>query len=152
SRAARALAFDHDEEVARPYYYGVNFKNGIRAEMSPTDHAAIFRFTFPTNDANLIFDNVTNDGGLTLSPEDGPISGFFGDVETRQAPSGATRIFIYAKSDKPITASGMLANGGGANVTGYCRFQVDGTDRTVTMRIASSLIGVEQAKKNLALE
>jgi predicted alpha-1,2-mannosidase len=37
-------------------------------------------------------------------------------------------------------------------VTGYFRFTVPAADRTVTMRIATSLLSVEQAKKNLALE
>jgi predicted alpha-1,2-mannosidase len=150
SRTARALAFDHANEIARPHYYSVSFENGIKAEIAPTDHAAIMRFTFPTNDANLIFDNVTNEGGLTLSPEDNSISGF-SDTKSWSS-AGATRIFVYATFDKPIIANGMLNGGAGNNVTGYYRFQVDGTDRSVTMRIASSLIGVEQAKKNLALE
>jgi predicted alpha-1,2-mannosidase len=150
NRTTRALAFDHDNEVARPYYYGVDFENGIRAEITPTDHAAVMRFTFPTNDANLIFDNVTNEGGLTLTPEDGAISGF-SDAKSG-ASAGATRVFIYATFDKPVIGSGMLPGGAGENVTGYYRFQVDGSDRSVTMRIASSLLGVEQAKKNLALE
>src|SRR3954471_2956563 len=46
SRSSRALEFDHDDETARPYYYGVTFQNGMKTEIAPTDHAAIFRFTF----------------------------------------------------------------------------------------------------------
>ena len=34
-------------EIARPYFYGVTFENGIRAEIAPTDHAAMLRFTLP---------------------------------------------------------------------------------------------------------
>ena len=56
--AARALAFRHDNEIARPHYYGVTFENGLKTEIAPTDHAAMFRFTFPGDDASLIFDNV----------------------------------------------------------------------------------------------
>ena len=61
-RGARALAFSHDDEVARPYYYGVTFENGLKGEIAPTDHAALLRFSFPGDDASLIFDNVDDSG------------------------------------------------------------------------------------------
>src|SRR5690606_26085208 len=50
-RQARSLPFSHDDEVAKPYYYGVEFANGITAELAPTDHAAIMRFGFPDDNA-----------------------------------------------------------------------------------------------------
>jgi len=148
-RGARALAFQHDNEIARPYYYGVTFESGLRAELTPTDHAAMFRFTFPGDDTSLVFDNVNNRGGLTLDPGSGSLAAF---SDARSGLSaGATRIFVYATFDKPVAASGMLSGGGGPNVTGYLRFTA-GADRTVTMRIATSLISVAQARKNLELE
>ncbi|WP_434381071.1 GH92 family glycosyl hydrolase [Melittangium boletus] len=150
SRTARALAFQHENELARPYYYGVTFDNGLRAELTPTDHAAVFRFTFPDRNASLIFDNVNNNGGLSLDPSGRALTGY---SDARSGLStGASRIFIYARFDRPVSAGGMLPGGGGANVTGYLRFTVPADDRTVTMRIATSLISVEQARKNLALE
>jgi predicted alpha-1,2-mannosidase len=152
-RVARALPFQHANEIARPYYYGVTFEGGIRAELTPTDHAAMFRFTFPGDDASLIFDNFDDGdddaGGLTLSPGTASLTGF---SDARSGLSaGATRIFIYATFDKPIAASGMLDRGARSPVTGYMRF-TPGADRTVTMRIATSLISVAQAQKNLELE
>jgi hypothetical protein len=66
NREARALSFTHDNEIAHAHYYKVTFDNGIVGEMTPTDHAAAFRFTFPGNRGQLVFDNVTNDGGITL--------------------------------------------------------------------------------------
>src|SRR5262249_2715148 len=45
-RGARALAFHHENETAQPHYYRIAFDNGMRTEMAPTDHAAVFRFTF----------------------------------------------------------------------------------------------------------
>ena len=148
-RDARALAFQHDHEVARPYYYGVTFDAGLRAELTPTDHAAMFRFTFPGDDASLIFDNVDGNGQLTLDPGNGAVTAY---SDARSGLSaGATRIFVYARFDKPVAASGMLGGGGGDAVTGYLRFAA-GPDRTVTMRIATSLISIDQARRNLELE
>jgi predicted alpha-1,2-mannosidase len=148
-RSARALAFGHDNEIARPHHYQVTFDNGLRTEIAPTDHAAIFRFTFPGDSAALVFDNVNNDGGLTLDPARRALTAH-SDVRSGLS-AGATRLYVYATFDRPVTASGMLPGGGGANVTGYFRFDA-GRDRVVTMRIATSLISVEQARKNLALE
>jgi predicted alpha-1,2-mannosidase len=145
-RRARALAFRHDNETARPHYYAVTFENGLRTEITPTDHAALFRFTFPNNDANLIFDNVTNSGGLTIDPAAGVVTGY-SDVKSGLS-TGATRLFVYATFDKPVTAGGKLAGGGGPDVTGYVKF----ADKTVTMRIATSLLGVDQARRNLEQE
>ncbi|TXS67860.1 GH92 family glycosyl hydrolase [Streptomyces sp. sk2.1] len=149
ARGARALPFRHENETARPHYYGVTFDNGLRAEMTPTDHAARMRFTYPGDDASVVFDNVSNDGGLTLDPATSSFTGF-SDVKSGGS-TGATRLFVYGVFDAPVTASGKLSGGGGDDVTGYLRFDA-GRDRTVNLRLATSLIGVDQAKRNLAAE
>lgn len=155
NREDRAVPFRHENEIARPHHYRVQLDNGIVAEIAPTDHAAMFRFTFPGHDANLIFDNVDDRGGLSLSPATGELSGY---TDTRSGLSnGASRMFVYAKFDRPVIAGGMLVATDGTdgqqrnNVPGYFRFDA-GKDRVVTMRIATSLISVEQARRNLALE
>ena len=51
-----ALEFRHDNETAQPNYYGVTFENGMRTEFAPTDHAAVFRFTFTGDAAGSIGD------------------------------------------------------------------------------------------------
>ncbi len=120
SRTARALPFRHENETARPHYYGVTFENGLKAEMTPTDHAARMRFTYPGEDASLIFDNVSNDGGITLDPKSRSFSGYT-DVKSGLS-TGATRMFVYGVFDAPVTDSGRLKGGGGDDVTGFFRF------------------------------
>ncbi|MCZ1006969.1 GH92 family glycosyl hydrolase [Streptomyces lydicus] len=149
SRAGRALPFHHANETAKPHYYGVTFDNGLKAEITPTDHAALMRFTFPGDRASLIFDNVNNKGGLSLDTEHGTVTGF-SDVRSGLSV-GATRLFVYGVFDAPVTGGGALEGGGGKDVTGYLRFK-PGADRTVTMRIATSLISVDQARANLTRE
>lgn len=149
SRTARALPFKHENETARPHYYGVTFENGLKAEMTPTDHAARMRFTYPGKDASMVFDNVSNDGGLTLDPGTSSFTGF-SDVKSGGS-TGATRLFVYGVFDAPVTGSGKLSGGGGDDVTGYLRFDA-GKDRTVNLRLATSLISIDQAKQNLAAE
>ncbi|MFJ5152685.1 GH92 family glycosyl hydrolase [Streptomyces sp. NPDC088353] len=142
-RAARALAFRHENETARPYYYGVRFENGLKAEMTPTDHAAVLRFTYPGDDASVVFDNVTEQAGLTLDKEHGVVTGY-SDVKSGLS-TGATRLFVYGVFDKPVK------DGSSSGVKGHLRFDA-GKDRTVTLRLATSLISLDQAKDNLRQE
>ncbi|GAA0936706.1 GH92 family glycosyl hydrolase [Kribbella koreensis] len=148
NRDARAWSFSHDNEIARPYYYGVTFDNGNAAELTPTDHAAMMRFSFPAGKASLIFDNTSNLGGLTLDAATGVVTGY-SDVKSGLS-TGAGRLFVYGVVDQKVVASGKLANGGGANVGGY--FTFGPSVKQVQLRIATSLIGTAQAKKNLELE
>ncbi|MFE1837509.1 GH92 family glycosyl hydrolase [Streptomyces sviceus] len=142
-RQARELAFRHENETARPYYYGVRFENGLKTEMAPTDHAAALRFTYPGDDASVLFDNVTDQAGLTLDKDAGVITGY-SDVKSGLS-TGATRLFVYGVFDRPVT------DGSSSGVKGYMRFDA-GTDRTVTLRLATSLISLDQAKDNLRQE
>ncbi|MGW5278071.1 GH92 family glycosyl hydrolase [Streptomyces collinus] len=142
-REARELAFRHENETARPHYYGVRFENGLKAEIAPTDHAAALRFTYPGDDASVVFDNVTEQAGLTLDKEHGVVTGY-SDVKSGLS-TGATRLFVYGVFDRQVT------DGGSSGVKGYLRFDA-GADHTVGLRLATSLISVDQAKDNLARE
>lgn len=149
NRSKRALSFQHANEIARPDYYKVAFNNGIKTEITPTDHAAMFRFTFNEEKSSLIFDNVNDNGGLTLMPDDQSIQGYT-DVKSGLS-TGATRMFIYATFDKAVQDSGKLTGEKRDNVGGYFSFDTS-KGNTVTMKIATSLISVDQAKKNLEQE
>ncbi|WP_181383846.1 GH92 family glycosyl hydrolase [Streptomyces sp. NWU339] len=142
-REERELAFRHENETARPYYYGVRFENGQKAEIAPADHAAVMRFTYPGDDASVLFDNVTDQAGLTLDKENGTFTGY-SDVKSGLS-TGATRLFVYGEFDKKVTG------GSTSGVKGHLRFDA-GKDRTVTLRLATSLISVDQAKDNLRQE
>ncbi|MFJ4714021.1 GH92 family glycosyl hydrolase [Streptomyces sp. NPDC088785] len=143
SRSGRALPFKHDNETARPYYYGVTFENGVRAEMAPTDHAAALRFSYPGADASVVFDNVSEQGGLTLDKDNRVVTGY-SDVKSGLS-TGATRLFVYGVFDKAVEDADA------SGVKGHFTFDA-GRDRTVTLRLATSLISIDQAKDNLAQE
>jgi predicted alpha-1,2-mannosidase len=150
NRTNRALPFRHENEVAKPHHYDVTFENGIETEIAPTDHAAMFRFTFTGDASTLIFDNVNNQAGLTIDPTNGTVTGF-SDVRSGLS-TGATRMYMYATFDSPITASGRPSGVGNRTAAaGWARFDTSG-DKVVTMRVATSLISVDQARHNLELE
>ncbi|NHZ44715.1 GH92 family glycosyl hydrolase [Massilia aquatica] len=145
-RKRRALSFSHENEVARAHTYRVDFDNGIRAEIAPSERAAIFRFRFPQGgDANLLFDNVDERGGLTFDAGAQTLRGY---TDTRSGLSnGAARMFVFARFDQSWQDSGAIATG---RPTGYIKFKADKGE--VCMRIATSLISLAQAERNLALE
>src|SRR3546814_13609583 len=62
----RASWFSHKAEEARPYSYKVYLADyDVTAEVTPTERAAQFRFTFPKSDAaHIILDAL--DGGSTV--------------------------------------------------------------------------------------
>ncbi|CAM3399326.1 GH92 family glycosyl hydrolase [Isoptericola cucumis] len=150
NRDARRLPFDHANETARAHYYGVTFDDGLKTEITPTDHAAMFRFTFTGDESNLIFDNVNNSGGLTLDPQAGTLTGYT-DVISGDQAAGSTRMFVYATVDGAVTGGGKLAPGGRDKVAGHLTLDTS-SDKVVEMRIATSLMSVEQAQRNLELE
>lgn len=149
-RATRALSFDHANEVARADVYQVRFDNGIRTEITPTKHAAMMRFSFTGPKAQLVFDNRDDRGGITLDPAGRSITGW-SDVKSGLS-TGATRLYFYARFDRPVRASGRYKGTTRDHVAAWFGFDVDARQPQVTMRIATSLISVEQARHNLELE
>ncbi|MBP2409458.1 GH92 family glycosyl hydrolase [Brachybacterium fresconis] len=142
-RDGRAMTFSHDNEKATAHHYRVEFDNGTVTEMAPTDHAAIVRFDFPGDDASVVFDNVNDDSGLTLH-DDGAVTAY-SDVRSGLS-AGATRLFVYVQFDQEVVDQG--AEDGN---TGWVRLVAE-DNGTATMRIATSLISVDQAQKNLQQE
>jgi predicted alpha-1,2-mannosidase len=149
NHATRALSFSHANEVAHAHYYKVAFDNGIVGEMTPTDHAAMFRFSFPGQRGQLVFDNRTDEAGITLDPSHRSFGGY-SDVKS-DLSTGATRLFFYAIVDQPVIESGRLTGEGRDHVTAWFGFDTS-QNKTVNVRIATSLISLDQAKHNLAME
>ncbi|MEU8423209.1 GH92 family glycosyl hydrolase [Micromonospora sp. NPDC048835] len=134
--ASRALAFRHEDETAQPDLYRVTLQNGLVAEMSPTDHAGIMRFTFPTGQAtgSLVFHN----GTFTIGT-DGTFTGWVDNGSGLSA--GRSRMFVSGAFDRAPTASAATS----------ATFDISAS-REVTMRLATSFLSVDQARRNLDLE
>ncbi|WP_100489079.1 GH92 family glycosyl hydrolase [Sporolactobacillus pectinivorans] len=149
NRLNRGLAFSHKNETAKPDEYSVTFNNGMKAELTALSHSAILRFTFKGNSGNLIFDNIDNNGGLTLNPSKNTIEGY-SDVQNGTT-GNSSRLFFYGYTDSAVTDSGRLYGEGRDKVTAFYKFDTS-KQKTVTLRIATSLISIEQAQKNLSQE
>ena len=58
-KEARVTHYVNDSVVASPGYFALELVNGIRAEMTVTEHAALYHFTFPPEQSS---------NGTALSP------------------------------------------------------------------------------------
>ncbi|MCW2597351.1 MAG: putative secreted binding protein, partial [Jatrophihabitans sp.] len=144
SATGRALPFTHNAEIARPDYYSVNFLNGLKTEMTPSDHGSVLRFTFPADSGSLVFDTVDKNGSFVIDPAAGTLIGWVDNGSGLSA--GRSRMFFAGTFSAKPTGTGIAA--GGNPETRYATF---GT-KTVELRLATSFIGLAQAQHNAALE
>ncbi|KAI6081071.1 glycoside hydrolase family 92 protein [Hypoxylon rubiginosum] len=85
TRAANHGQFDASSVVARPGYFEVTLNSGINAAMTATEHAALFRFTFPSGgneshplilqDLTDLSDSRQDNGTVSVNPDTGRITG-----------------------------------------------------------------------------
>lgn len=156
SLAARALAFDHDEEVARPHAYGVTLDGGTQAAVAPTDHGGVLRFAFPPGLAtgHVLVDAVSTEGagpdgpaGFRLDPESGTLTGW---VDHGSGLSvGRSRMFVVGRFSRPPVRTGRPR--GDRECARHATFTL-GDDPVVELRVATSFIGVDQAWHTYDLE
>lgn len=141
----RALTFEHSDETARPDLYSVKFTNGLRTEVTPSDHAGVYRFSFPGSTGSVLLDKVGGNTQLQVAT-DGTVRGWV----DAGGGSGATRMFVYGEFDRKPTKSGA-ATGDRSSTARYASFDTS-ADKTVELRLATSFISLDQARHNLSLE
>src|SRR5690606_16968765 len=74
----RASWFSHKAETVTPYYYSVYLADhNVTTEITPTERAARFRFTFPkTDEAYIVVDAFDNGSYIKILPEENKIIGY----------------------------------------------------------------------------
>lgn len=161
SLAARAAAFSHDDELARPHHYGVALDGGQRVDVTPTDHGGLLRFAFPpgTTTGHVLVDAVSTAGAgpdgpldVTVAP-DGTLTGW---VDTGSGLSvGRSRMYLAGRFSAAPRA--VVAAGGDRPHARVVTFDLGdvgdaGDDVVVELRVATSFIGLDQAWHTYALE
>ncbi|MBC7328098.1 glycoside hydrolase family 92 protein [bacterium] len=149
----RASNFQHEKEKAQPHYYSVVLDDyGIKTEITATTRCGFFRFTFPkSQNAYVLIDFPLGGGYIKVIPESQEIVGY-NDYRFKG--------YFYAKFNKPFKEFGTFRGneikagkneeeGSGAGV--YIRFDSD-PDEPVLLKIGTSFISLEQARKNLEKE
>ncbi|MFI8378899.1 GH92 family glycosyl hydrolase [Leeuwenhoekiella sp. NPDC079379] len=147
--------FSHKAELVKPYYYSVYLADhDITTELTPTERAARFRFTFPqTDSASVVIDAFDRGSYVKIIPKEQKIIGY----TTRNSggvPDNFKNYFVIVfdkefdltKTYKDSILSDALestANHAGA-VIGFKTKK----DEQVNAKVASSFISYEQAELN----
>lgn len=153
----RASWFSHKGEIATPSYYKVYLaEHDVVTEMTPTERAVLFRFTFPENEHSYIVVDAFDKGSyVKVIPEENKIIGY----TTRNSggvPENFKNYFVI-EFDKPFTYKGTFADKKleegnleqKADHTGAIIGFSTHKGEIVHARIASSFISFEQAAQNL---
>ena len=153
----RASWFAHKGETARPYYYKVYLaEHDVVTELTPTERAAMFRFTFPENEHSYVvvdaFDKVSS---VKIDVANRRITGY----STRNSggvPDNFRNYFVI-EFDKAFTYKAVVDNktliAESTETTSAHAGAIIGFStkkgETVHARVASSFISEEQALQNL---
>lgn len=153
----RGSWFSHKAEIAKPHYYKVYLADyDVVTEITPTERAAMFRFTFPENDESYVLVDAFNQGSyIKLIPSENKIIGY----TTRNSggvPVNFKNYFVVV-FDKPFAKSEVwsedtIVNGitelQDYHVGAAIQFKTKKGEK-VHARVASSFISFEQAERNL---
>jgi predicted alpha-1,2-mannosidase len=157
----RASWFSHKAETAKPYYYSVYLADSdVTAEITPTERAAQFRFTFPkTDDAHVVVDAYDKGSYIKVIPAERKIVGYSTRYARGPLPKNFKNYFVI-KFDKPFTSTHLwsgdelagdvleLASDHAGAVVG---FKTERGEK-VGLQVASSFISTAQAELNLERE
>lgn len=157
---ARASWFSHKAETTKPYYYSVYLADAdVTAEITPTERAACFQFTFPqTDSAFVVVDAFDRGSYIKIIPEQQKIIGYTTRYARGKLENFKNYFVVYF--DKPFaiahTWQGKKLDKNTLelkenHVGGIVGFKTRKGER-IGLRVASSFISWEQAELNLARE
>ena len=149
----RASIFRHENEVALPSYYRVDCDTWqARAEVTPTERCARFRFTFnQPADSYVVVDAFPGGSSVELIPGENKITGIVHNNHGG-VPANFASYFIII-FDQPFSAYGVWSPGSirhgetilKTNRAGaFVKFDTS-KSKVVECRVASSFISPEQA-------
>lgn len=154
---ARASWFSHKSETAKPYYYSVYLADhDITAELSPTERAVAFVFTYPESETSgVVIDAFDNGSYIKVIPEERAVIGFT-TKNSGGVPDNFRNWFVlkfnkdfdnwtlYDGPDNPAPGNMALE---GEHIIASIAFKTARGEK-VGVKAASSFISLEQAWRN----
>ena len=154
---SRASWFSHKSETAKPYYYQVYLADhDINAEITPTERAAAFTFTYPESETSgVIVDAFDKGSWIKVIPGENAVVGYT-TKNSGGVPDNFRNWFVlkfdkdiegwtlYDGADNPIPAADELE---GERIIASIGFKTVRGEK-VGVKAASSFISLEQAWRN----
>ena len=157
----RASWFSHKAEEAKPYYYETYLADyDVTAEITPTERASMFRFTFPENKSSYIVLDAFNMGSMVkIIPEERKIIGYCRN-NNDGVPENFHNYFVAVfdkdfkwkhtwKDNWKLKENSTYSEGD--HVGAIIGFETR-LGEEVHVKVASSFISLEQAELNLSRE
>ncbi len=155
----RASWFSHKSEIAHPHYYSVYLADyDVTAEVTPTERAAIFRFTFPDKDQSwILLDAFDGGSSVKIIPEERKIVGYC--QNNHGGVPGNFHNYFIAVFDKDFEVTQTWEGKNLQNTNEASGFHTGAAigfktnkGEKVHVKVASSFISPEQAELNLQRE
>nr|WP_093332391.1 GH92 family glycosyl hydrolase [Olivibacter domesticus] len=154
----RASWFSHKAEISKPYYYSVYLADhDVTAEITPTERAAMFRFSFAkTDSAFVVLDAFDRGSEVQIIPEKNMIIGY--STRYSRGKLKNFRNYFVIVFDKPFSNYATWSDSvkfdsqrrvSANHVGAIVGFSVKGKTDQVHAKVASSFISAEQAALNL---
>ncbi len=155
------IPFSHKNEQASVGYYAVKLENGIKAELTATQHVGVHRYMFPAEGkpkivvdlAHLLDNETINEASLLIG--DSEISG----MRTTSGWVANQHIYFVAQFSQPFNAE--LVTGGeiiasakeakGGKLQAILNF-TELKGKPVICKVGLSIVSVENARQNLQAE
>lgn len=157
----RASWFSHKAEISKPYYYSVYLADAdVTTEITPTERAAQFKFTFPKSDSSfIVVDALDKCSFIKVIPSENKIIGYSTKHARGPLPENFKNYFVIY-FDKAFTLSktfnGDVLNHSDLELKSEHSGAVIGfktiKGEEVIARIATSFISFDQAEINLKRE
>ena len=180
-KTQRGVSIINNTVVAKPGYFAMTLNTSVRAEMTVTNHTALYRFTFPTNSTTsaplspLLISDLTDlpdsriNGTAKVDGDTGRMTGtgvfapsfgigsyalhFCADFQGATIRDTGVWINNRAGSQpKNISVVSDGINSPPLPVGVYTWFEAPGDGNTITARVGMSFISVEQACSNAEAE
>jgi putative alpha-1,2-mannosidase len=169
---SRFGAFSNGSVTSKPGIFGLTLESGIRADMTATQHASLFKFTFPPVGADgelaqpLILQDLTDladsrqdNGTVTIDANTGRITGSakflpsFGGgnfllyfcTDFKGADILDTGIFVDSRASTSVKDLTISRSINGYPLPGGAFVRFKSADDPILVRTATSFISVEQA-------
>ncbi|ALM50092.1 alpha-mannosidase [Flavobacterium psychrophilum] len=147
--------FSHKTETVTPYYYSVYLADhDVTTEITPTERAARFRFTFPQGDAFIVVDAFDKGSYIKVIPQENKIVGYT-TKNSGGVPSNFKNYFVVV-FDKAFSVTNTFNGdvlGNALELTADHSGAVIGfktkDGEKVNAQVASSFISLAQAEINL---
>lgn len=157
SEEGRKSWFSHKSEIVHPYYYKVYLADHhAHAEVSATERAAIFRFSFHEQDSAFVTIDAFDTGSyIKVIPEERKIIGF--STKNNNGVSANFRNYFVIVFDQPFSSTAVWDEGNNLieinehdadHVGAIVGFNLK-KNQQVHARVASSFISFDQALINL---